>query len=152
MFTDFLVHYQPTFTLPINNRITWYSCRSLIWVKCEPNELTLPPSYMCLFVGGCTVKQTIYRCYHRLNSWRATFCYCQMCWFLVSSVCQWRTIYGTNGATCFPRTAGNHFCNSYIDPIRFYVGVAVGCHMLVCCLLSIASVQRTACGIPQWTS
>jgi len=34
-------------------------------------------------VGGCTVKQAMYRCYHRLISWRATFRYCQMCYLLV---------------------------------------------------------------------
>jgi len=37
-----------------------YQCRSLISAKCESNELTPPSSYMCLFVGGCTVKQAIY--------------------------------------------------------------------------------------------
>ena len=65
-FTDFLVHNQPT------------SYRSLILAKCESNELT-PLRHTCLFVGGCTVKQAIYGCYHRLISWRATFRYYQMC-------------------------------------------------------------------------
>ena len=62
------------------------SCRSLILAKCKSNKLTLPPSYMCLFVGSCMVKQAIYRCYHRLISWRATFCCCQitqMCWLII---------------------------------------------------------------------
>jgi len=73
---DFLEHYEPKFTLPMNNNhdtkiynahiITSSNirvlmscptadCRSLILATCESNELTRPPSYMCLFVGGCTV-------------------------------------------------------------------------------------------------
>ena len=31
-------------------------------------------------VSGCMVKQAMYRCYHRLISWR----YCQMCWLRVT--------------------------------------------------------------------
>jgi len=34
----------------------------------ESNELTLLPSYMCLFLGGYTVKQAIYRCHRRMIS------------------------------------------------------------------------------------
>ena len=71
MFTDFVMHYQPT------------SCRSLILAKCESNELTPPSVVHVSVVDGCTVKQAIYHCYHRLISWRAAFCYCQMCWLLV---------------------------------------------------------------------
>jgi len=53
MFTDFLVHYQPTFTLyEYSHHIIFInvliSCRSLILAKYELNELTPPPSYMCL--------------------------------------------------------------------------------------------------------
>jgi len=52
---------------------------SKVWI-----ERTYTPSviYMCLFVGGCTVKQAIYRFYHSIVSWRATVRYCQTCYFL----------------------------------------------------------------------
>jgi len=46
-------------------------------------ERTYTPSVIHVSVSGCTVKQAMYRCYHRLISWRATFRYCQMCWLLV---------------------------------------------------------------------
>jgi len=51
---------------------------SEVWI-----ERTYTPSDIDVFLGGCTVKQAMYWCYHRLISWRATFGYCQMCWLLV---------------------------------------------------------------------
>ena len=38
-------------------------------------------------VGSCTVRQAMYRCYHRLISLRATFRYRQMCWLPVTVLC-----------------------------------------------------------------
>ena len=52
---------------------------SEVWI-----ERIYTPSVIHMSVGGCTVKQAMYRCYHRLISWLATFRYCQMCWFLVN--------------------------------------------------------------------
>jgi len=47
-----------------------YKCTEFVPIanisEVRSNELTPPPSYMCLFVGGCTVKQAMYRCHHRL--------------------------------------------------------------------------------------
>ena len=54
---------------------------SEVWI-----ERMYTPSVIHVSVGGCTVKQAIYYCYHRLISWRATFGYCQMCWLLVHIV------------------------------------------------------------------
>jgi len=48
---------------------------SEVWIK-----RTYTLSVIHVSVSGCTVKQTMYRCYHRLISWRATFCYSHMCW------------------------------------------------------------------------
>ena len=48
------------------------------------NELT-PPSVIHVPLGGCIVKQAMYR-YYRLISRRATFRYCQMYWLLVVTV------------------------------------------------------------------
>jgi len=60
-----------------------YKCTDFVQISEVWIERTYtPPSYMCMFVGGCTVKQAMYCCYHRLISWRATFRYFQMCWLL----------------------------------------------------------------------
>ena len=52
---------------------------SEVWI-----ERTYTPSVTNVFVGGCMVKQAMYRCYLRLIGWRATFRYSQMCWLLVN--------------------------------------------------------------------
>ena len=50
---------------------------SEVWI-----EQTYTPSVIHVSVSCCTVKQAMYRCYHRLISWCATFRYCQVCWLL----------------------------------------------------------------------
>jgi len=49
-----------------------------VWI-----ERTYTPSVIHVSIGGCTDKQAMYRCYHKLISRRATFSYCQMCWLLI---------------------------------------------------------------------
>ena len=62
------------------------SCRSLVFEMCKSNPIrtNLHPSVIHVSLDGCTVKQAIYRCYHRLISWPATLCYCQLCWLFVN--------------------------------------------------------------------
>jgi len=59
-------------------------------------ERTYTPSVIHVSVCGCTVKQAMYRCCHRLISWCATFRYCQMCWLFVVFCCAASVAYSTD--------------------------------------------------------
>jgi len=62
---------------------------SEVWI-----ERTYSLSVIHVSVGGCTLRQAMYLCYHRLISWCAMFGYCRMCWLLVKYLyCRRRCCY-----------------------------------------------------------
>jgi len=110
-------------------------------------ERTYTPSVIDVSVGGCTVKQAMYHCYHRLISWRATFSYCQMCWLLVWSLRKAKEWYQNSSTWNVTRETGLKVSSSLSSSLANFTLVG-GCYVFpVQKFIQTAKCRQTDCSV-----